>query len=74
MALMEANEDRVVDVWSNSLHLRLAQTIEEVEAAQALRYRVFYEEMVAQATAEMAAVGRDFDSFAEYCDLLLLSE
>ncbi len=72
MALMEANEDRVVDVWSNSLHLRLAQTIEEVEAAQALRYRVFYEEMAAEATAEMAAAGRDFDTFDEHCDHLLV--
>ena len=72
MALMEANEDRVVDVWSNSLHLRLAQTIEEVEAAQALRYRVFYEEMAAKATAEMVAAGRDFDSFDEHCDHLLV--
>ena len=72
MALMEADEDRVVDVWSNSLHIRLAQTIEEVEAAQALRYRVFYEEMAAKATAEMVAAGRDFDSFDEHCDHLLV--
>ena len=72
MALMEADEDRVVDVWSNSLHIRLAQTIEEVEAAQALRYQVFYEEMAAKATAEMVAAGRDFDSFDEHCDHLLV--
>lgn len=72
MALMEADEDRVVDVWSNNLHIRLAQTIEEVEAAQALRYRVFYEEMAAKATAEMVAAGRDFDSFDEHCDHLLV--
>ncbi len=40
MALMEANEDRLVDIWTNSLHLRLAETLDEVEAAQTLRYRI----------------------------------
>lgn len=51
---------------------RLAQTIEEVEAAQALRYRVFFEEMSARPTAEVAAAKRDFDKFDEICDHLLV--
>lgn len=72
MALMAANAGGVVDVSSNSLHLRLAETAEEVAAAQALRYRIFYEEMAATATPEMAAVKRDFDEFDEYCDHLLV--
>ncbi len=41
-------------------------------AAQALRYRVFYEEMSAEPTAEMARLRRDFDSFDDYCDHLLV--
>ncbi len=72
MALMEANEDRLVDIWTNSLHLRLAETLEEVEAAQALRYRIFYEGTAAKATEEVAALKRDFDAFDDYCDHLLV--
>ncbi len=72
MALMEANEDRLVDIWTNSLHLRLAETLEEVEAAQTLRYRIFYEGTAAKATQEVAALKRDFDAFDDYCDHLLV--
>ena len=72
MTLLEAKMDRVVDVRSNALHLRLAETEEEVAAAQALRYRVFYEEMSAKATAEMAAAKRDFDAFDAYCDHMVV--
>ena len=72
MALMEASGDRLVDIWTNSLHLRLAETLDEVAAAQALRYRIFYEGTVAKATQEMAALERDFDAFDDYCDHLLV--
>ncbi len=74
MTLMDAKVDRSVDVRSNALHLRLAETEEEVAAAQALRYRVFYEEMSAKATAEMAAAKRDFDAFDAYCDHMVVFE
>lgn len=72
MALMEVNRDRLVEVRAGSLRLRLAESAEEVMAAQALRYRVFYEAMAAKPTAEMAAVRRDFDSFDDFCDHLLV--
>ena len=72
MTLLEAKVDRLVDVKSNALHLRLAETEEEVAAAQALRYRVFYEEMSAKATAEMAAAKRDFDAFDKHCDHMVV--
>jgi putative hemolysin len=72
MTLMEAKMDRLVDVRSNALHLRLAETKEEVAAAQALRYRVFYEEMSAKATAAMVAAKRDFDAFDGYCDHMVV--
>lgn len=72
MAVLDVNRDRLVDVSAGSLSLRLAETAAEVEAAQGLRYRVFYEAMAARPTPEMAAVRRDFDSFDDYCDHLLV--
>ncbi len=55
-----------------SLQVRLAETAEEVEAAQALRYRVFYEEMSAAPTPEMKARRLDFDAFDPDCEHLLV--
>jgi len=49
-----------------SLEVRLAETPAEVDAAQALRYRVFYEEMGAKPLPEMAARQRDFDEFDQH--------
>jgi putative hemolysin len=57
---------------SGNLEARLASSRAEIEAAQALRYRVFYEEMGARATPPMAAVRRDFDEFDDICDHLLV--
>jgi len=62
----------IVQVVAGDFEVRLAQTVAEIEAAQALRYRVFYEEMSAQPSAEMKAIGRDFDPFDEVCDHLLV--
>jgi putative hemolysin len=72
MALMDVRDEPLVDVRTGNLHLRLAETVDEVRAAQALRYRVFYERMAAKPTPEMAAAGRDFDRFDDYCDHLLV--
>jgi len=72
MAVLDLNRDRLVDVGVGDLRLRLAETAAEVEAAQSLRYRIFYESMAARPTPEMAAVRRDFDSFDDYCDHLLV--
>jgi len=62
----------IVQVVAGDFEVRLAQTAAEVEAAQALRFRVFYEEMSAKASPEMKALGRDFDPFDEVCDHLLV--
>ncbi|MGQ0664951.1 MAG: GNAT family N-acetyltransferase [Pseudomonadota bacterium] len=56
---------------SGVLEVRLARTAGELDAAQALRYRVFYEEMAARPSPEMAARRRDFDRFDDACDHLL---
>ena len=61
-----------VDLWSGSLEVRLAATAAELDAAQALRYRVFYEEMGARPSAAVARGRRDFDGFDEFCDHLLV--
>ena len=57
---------------SGDLEVRLADCAADVDAAQELRYRVFYEEMSARATPEMASRRRDFDRFDAYCDHLLV--
>ena len=57
---------------AGTLEVRLARDAAEIDAAQALRYRIFYEEMAAKPTAEMAARGRDFDRFDASCDHLLV--
>jgi putative hemolysin len=57
---------------SGALEVRLAETDHEVEAAQRLRYHVFYEEMTAVPSDEMRKTGRDFDRFDDVCDHLLV--
>lgn len=57
---------------SGALAARLARSQGEIEAAQRLRYEVFYREMGARPSPEMAAVGRDFDRYDAFCDHLLV--
>lgn len=52
--------------------VRLAMTEAEIEAAQKLRYRVFYEEYKAQPTDEILALKRDFDDYDAYADHLIV--
>jgi putative hemolysin len=72
MAVAHQFEDRPVSIRVGDFELRVAESPGEIEQAQALRYRIFYEEMGAQPTAEMAAKRRDFDSFDSVCDHLLI--
>ncbi len=67
-----AEQQRPVHVQLASLELRVAENAAEIEAAQALRYRIFYEELNARPTPEMSALRRDFDSFDPYCDHLVI--
>jgi putative hemolysin len=55
-----------------SLEVRIAESEYEIEAAQRLRYRVFYEEMSAIPTTAMRAEQRDFDRYDEFCDHMLV--
>jgi putative hemolysin len=52
--------------------IRLASSANELDAAQALRYRIFYDEMGAHPLPEMAATRRDFDHYDTACDHLIV--
>lgn len=60
------------ELRAGNLGVRLATTREEIDAAQALRYQVFYEEMGAQADEATLASQRDQDEFDEVADHLLV--
>jgi len=64
--------DRVVDLWSGPLQVRLAETAEDIDAAQALRYRIFYEALGARPLPHMLRRRRDVDRFDDDCDHLLV--
>ena len=58
-----------------SLETRLAESEIEIEAAQALRYRVFCDELAARKNSERSRLQREADQHDEKCDhLLILSE
>ncbi len=58
-------------VFAN-FEVRLARSDSEVDLAQALRYRVFYEEMGAVPTPRMSQTRRDVDPYDSVCEHLLL--
>ena len=57
---------------SGALEVRLAETDHEVEQAQHLRFKVFYEEMSAIPSPQMRETRRDFDKYDDVCDHLLV--
>jgi putative hemolysin len=61
-----------VGVRAGNLEVRLAETAAELDAAQALRFRVFYDEMGAEASARAQHARRDCDDFDAFCDHLLV--
>jgi len=56
----------------NSLHVRLTNDVSEIQAAQYLRYKVFYEECKAKASEETAAQQRDTDQYDDIADHLIV--
>ncbi len=68
---MEPLTENSVFLKAGPIEIRLATSEAEVIAAQKLRYQVFYEEMQAQPSPEMARQARDFDDFDLICDQLL---
>jgi putative hemolysin len=60
------------ELRAGQLGARIAVTQAEIDAAQALRYRVFYEEMGAIPDPASAGRRRDFDVYDEVADHLLV--
>jgi putative hemolysin len=60
------------ELRAGHLGVRLAGSAAEIDAAQALRYRIFYEEMGAQADPAARAARRDADAFDAVADHLLV--
>jgi L-ornithine Nalpha-acyltransferase len=63
---------RIVDISSGPLQVRLAESEADIDAVQALRYRIFYETLGARPQIDTARRRRDFDRFDEGCDHLLV--
>lgn len=61
-----------VELRGGNLEVRIARTEAEIDAAQALRYKVFYEEMGARPDARALRTRRDQDEFDEVADHLLV--
>ena len=66
------NAEPLPEVRAGQLGVRLARSEEEIDAAQALRYRIFYQEMGARPDAEAAATARDKDRYDTVADHLLV--
>lgn len=60
------------ELRAGDLHVRLAANASEIDAVQALRYRVFYGEMGASPSREAARRGRDRDELDAVADHLLV--
>ncbi len=56
----------------HSITVRLTNSKQEVEAAQRLRYEVFYEEFAAKPNQRNAMARLDFDEFDDYADHLIV--
>jgi L-ornithine Nalpha-acyltransferase len=66
------SQGRIIDIRSGRLQVRLAESVADIDAAQALRYRIFYETLGARPLPEMLRRRRDFDRFDGDCDHLLV--
>ena len=68
----EAKAGGEMAVTETRLEVRLARRRQDVAAAQALRYRVFYKEMGAAPDLRAKVLRRDVDRFDGVCDHLLV--
>lgn len=72
MSIKSVLELLTKDLTAGAIQVRLAETETEVDAAQALRYRVFYDECGAKPDEETLKRKRDFDTMDPICDHLLV--
>lgn len=73
---MNGTEQLDIDAFTpiivGGLEARLARSQADIEAAQALRYQVFFEEMGAEPTEKLRMLRRDCDDFDAVCDHILV--
>jgi putative hemolysin len=72
MAIAEDYNLTPLNITLGKLEVRLAENNLEIDAAQALRYKVFFEEMKAKPSHEQRKSKRDFDTFDHYFDHILV--
>jgi L-ornithine Nalpha-acyltransferase len=60
------------ELRTGNLGVRVADSAADIDAVQALRFRVFYQEMGARADPRTAAASRDRDAFDQVADHLLV--
>lgn len=72
LSTLELERNGFPELRGGQLGVRIAATDAERDAAQALRYRVFFEEMGARPSAENERLKRDVDPFDEVADHLLV--
>ena len=72
MAIAEDFNLNTISISLGTLEVRLAENNVEIDAAQALRYKVFYEEMKAKPTLNQEKTKRDHDSYDFYFDHILV--
>ncbi len=72
VCLAQGESNAFRPICAGCLEVKIADSLEEIREAQALRYRVFVEEMGAHPSEEEAFQKRDFDAFDPYCDHLLV--
>ncbi len=72
LLVSELHKKDFVELRSGNLGVKLAETEAERDAARALRYHVFYEEMGAKPSEATLRMKRDYDDYDKYSDYLLV--
>jgi putative hemolysin len=72
LARMDPNDRGFGELRAGNIGVRIAKTEAEIDAAQQLRYRVFYDELGAEPSPAVRALGRDIDAFDAVADHMLV--
>lgn len=71
--IVSAEEEDAPSILPDGISVRLADGQADIEAAQNLRYKVFYKERSAIPSVEMEATERDFDEYDRISDHLVVT-
>ena len=63
---------KLKSVKYKNFEVRLAKNFKDIDAAQNLRFRVFYQELKAKPTIKNILYEKDFDELDPFCDHLLV--